>query len=157
GVLPRGQILGEQCRRGGFGPVLAQTDHLTMHDIRQDGPEPLPLAPLNFIQPNVPWPAFHARAIPLREESLFGAAGFVPAHAMADGCMTGRHRLTVHADLLPQTTGDARLRVRELHALRADATRPTDDRSLRIDERHVMRGRAVSKDIVHLRERVLVT
>lgn len=91
GVLPRGQILGEQCRRGGFGPVLAQTDHLTMHDIRQDGPEPLAFAALNFIEPDVPRLAFDARAIPLGEKCVLGATRLPPAHAVPDGRVTGRH------------------------------------------------------------------
>lgn len=42
--LARGQILSEQHRGGRFAAILAQTDHLAVHDIRQHGPEPLPLA-----------------------------------------------------------------------------------------------------------------
>jgi hypothetical protein len=59
-------------------------------------------------------------------------ARFAPAHAMAQGRVASRHRLTVHADLLAQAPGDARLRFREVHALGADPARPTDDSSLRI-------------------------
>jgi hypothetical protein len=36
----------------------------------------LAFAALNLIEPDVPWLAFHARAIPLGEERLLGAPGF---------------------------------------------------------------------------------
>jgi hypothetical protein len=54
--------------------------------------------------------------------------------------MTRRHRLAVHADLLPQPPGDARLSVRELDALRPNAARPADQTPLPIGQRDVMRG-----------------
>jgi hypothetical protein len=44
--------------------------------------------------------------------------------------MTGRHRLTVHADLLPQAARDARLRVRELDPLGPNPALLTDDAPL---------------------------
>jgi hypothetical protein len=53
--------------------------------------------------------------------------------------MRGRHRLTVHADLLPQAPCNARLGVSELDALGANPAVPTDDPALPIDERHGMR------------------
>src|SRR5262249_54571624 len=127
-------------RGGGFAPVLAQPDHLAVHDIRQNGPEALALATLDLIEADMPRLACGARAVPLREEGFLGATGFAPAHAVAHRCVPGWHRLTAHADLLPQAAGDTRLRVGEFDALGADPTRPADNPSLRIDQRHVMRG-----------------
>ncbi len=49
---------------------------------------------------------------------------------MADGRVTGRHRLTIDADLLSQPSGDARLRIRELDAFGADAAVSTQDPAL---------------------------
>ena len=57
---------------------------------------------------------------------------------MAHGRMTRRHRLTVHADLLPQPTRDARLRVREFDPLCANPAAATNDAALAIDERDRM-------------------
>jgi len=54
--------------------------------------------------------------------------------------VTGRHRLTVHADLLPQAPGDAGLRIGEVNALRENAAVPTDEAPLRVHERNVVRG-----------------
>ena len=51
----------------------------------------------------------------------------------------------VHADLLPQASLDARLRVGELDALGADPTPTTDDPPLRIHERHAMRPPRASR------------
>ena len=51
---------------------------------------------------------FRAGAIPRRQERPFRPARFAPAHAVSHRRMTRRHRLTVHADLLPQATRDAR-------------------------------------------------
>src|SRR5436190_8659812 len=50
--------------------------------------------------------------------------------AVADGRVTGRHRLTIDADLLSQPSGDARLRSRELDAFGADAAVSTQDPAL---------------------------
>jgi hypothetical protein len=138
-ALPTGQVLGQQRRGGRLAPVLTQPDHLAMHDVRQDRPEPLAFAALNFIEPDVPRLAFDARAIPLGEECVLGATRLPPAHAVPDGRVTGRHRLTVDADLLSQPSRDARLRIGELDPLGADAAVATDDPALAIEERHVMR------------------
>src|SRR5439155_18042022 len=73
------------------------------------------------------------------EERFLGAAGFAPTHAVAYGRMTGRPRLTVHADLLSQAPTHARPRIRELDALGPDPARPTNETPLRVDERHVVR------------------
>jgi hypothetical protein len=58
---------------------------------------------------------------------------------MPDGCVTGRHRLTVHADLPSQASSDARFGVGELDALGANPAGPTHEAALRIDERDMMR------------------
>jgi hypothetical protein len=72
--------------------------------------------------------------------------------SVTDGRMTGRHRLTAQADVLPQAPGDARLRVGELDALGPNATMPTDDSSLRIHQRDATRGpRQVVPDAIALR------
>jgi hypothetical protein len=132
------QVFGEQRLRRRFAAVLAQPNHLAVHDVRQDHPESLALAALNLIEPDVPGLAFHARAIPFGEERFLGAASFAPAHAVADGRMARPHRLTVHADLLAQPSGDARLGVRELDALRPNAAGPARETPLRVDQRDVM-------------------
>jgi hypothetical protein len=138
--LPRGEIFGEQGRGRRLAPILPEADHFAVHDIGQHGPKPLPLAALNFIEADMPGPAFHARPIPLREEGFLGPTRLGPTHAMADGRMTGGDRLTVDADLLPQAPGDARLRIRELNPLGSNPAVPTDDAPLPIHERDVMRG-----------------
>jgi hypothetical protein len=58
---------------------------------------------------------------------------------MPHGCVTGGHRLTVHADLLSQASGDARLASANSVALDADPVGPTHEPSLRIDECDMMR------------------
>src|SRR5262249_36158076 len=111
-----------------------------VHDIRQDRPESLALPALDLIEPDMPRLPFDAGAIPLRQEGFLGATGFAPAHAVSHGRMAGRHRLTVHANLLAQPARHPRFRIRELDALGPDAARPTPEPPLGIDERHVMRG-----------------
>jgi hypothetical protein len=70
-------------------------------DIGQHRPKSLALTPLDFIEPDVARLSFDSSAIPVGQECLLGASGFAPAHPVTNGRMTGRHRLTVHADLLP--------------------------------------------------------
>lgn len=118
----------------------AKSDHLSVHDIRQHGPEPLAFAALNFIESHVAGPALHARAIPLGEERFFRAVGLAPAHAMPHCRVTRGHRLAVDTDLLPQAPSDPSLRIGELDALRSDPAVPTGDASLPIDECDVMRA-----------------
>jgi hypothetical protein len=48
--LPGAQVLGQQHRGRRLAPILPEPDHLVMHDIRQDGPELLPIAALNLIE-----------------------------------------------------------------------------------------------------------
>jgi hypothetical protein len=103
-----------------------------MHHIGEHGPKSLPFAPLNFIQTDVPGPAFRARPIPLREKGLFGAAGFAPAHTVPHGGMTGRHRLTIDADLLAQPPRNAGLGIGKLDPLGANPAGPTNDPSLAV-------------------------
>jgi hypothetical protein len=64
------------------------------------------LSALDFVEPDVTGLPFDACAIPVREERLLGTAGFAPDHAVAHGRVTGRHRLTVHSDLLPRAASD---------------------------------------------------
>ena len=109
-----------------------------MDDVRQHGPEALPFPPLDLVEPEVPRPAFPARLIPLSEKGFLGAPGFAPADAVAHGRLTGRHRLTVQADQLPEASGDPGLRIRELDALRPNAARPTHNPPLGVGERHPM-------------------
>ena len=102
-IAPRCRpVLAEQRGRSCLAAILAEADHLAMHDIREHGPELLPFAALNFIESDVPRLTCHARLIPLGQKRLLGATRFPPAHAVACGRMTGGHRLTVDADLLPQ-------------------------------------------------------
>jgi hypothetical protein len=110
-----------------------------MHDIGQDRPEALAFAALDLIEADVPRLAFYAGAILLRQEGFLRATRFSPADAMPHGGVTGGHRLTVHADLLSQASGDARFGVGELDALGADPAGPTREAALRIDERDMMR------------------
>jgi hypothetical protein len=99
--LAAGLVLGQQRGGGRFASVLTQSDDLAVHHIGEHSPESLPGAALTLIESDMSRSPFHARAIPLREEPLFGAASFLGAHALADGRLTGGHGLTVHADLLP--------------------------------------------------------
>ena len=80
-----------------------------------------------------------ARAIPLGQKRFLRAPRFAPTHAVAHRGMAGRHRLTVHADLLSQASSDARFGVGELDALGANPAGPTHEAALRIDERDMMR------------------
>src|ERR1700692_3819943 len=85
-------------------------------------------------------PRRHANSqLQLVQKGPLGAPGFAPAHAVADRGVTRGHRLTVHADLLLQASGDARLRIRELDALGPNPAAATDDAALPINERHGMR------------------
>lgn len=59
---------------------------------------------------------------------------------MADGRVTRRRQLTIHADLLAQAPGDPRFGVGERHLLGANATVPTAHPPLAIDQRHGMPG-----------------
>ena len=86
--------------------------------------------------PDMPRLWLRARAIPLGQKGLLRAPRLAPAHAMAHGGMTGRHRLTVHPNLLPQPTGDARLGVRELDPLGSNPAAVSADAALLIDQRH---------------------
>jgi hypothetical protein len=58
---------------------------------------------------------------------------------MKHGGVTSRHRLTIHANLLSQSTGDARLRIRELDVPGPSAAGATHEAPLR--------GRCVSRDV----------
>src|SRR5258708_12727124 len=53
--------------------------------------------------------------------------------------MRGRHRLTVHHDLLPQAPGDPRLRIGKRNLFGANTAVSTPDPSLRIHQRDRMR------------------
>lgn len=128
----------ERCRNGPTGAIIC-VEPLASRCPRERS-EALPLATLNFVDAEMPRAVFHARAVPLGQKGLFGAPRFAPAHAVAHGRMPGRHRLTVHADLLPQAARDARLRARELDPLGPNPAPPTNDAPLPIDERDRMRG-----------------
>jgi len=134
-ALPASQLLGQQ--RGGrdLRAVVTQSDHLAVNYVREHRPEALSLPALNLVESEVAWLPFRTGAIPLRQERQFRPARFTPAHAVSDGRMTCRHRLTVHADLLPQPTRDARLPVREFDPLCANAAAATDEAALPIDQR----------------------
>jgi hypothetical protein len=136
--LPRRQILGQQRRGRGLRAVLAQRDHLPMDDVREHRPEPIALPPVDLIEADVPRLSFRPRPIPLGEKGFLRATGFPPAPAMPHRGMARRHRLTVHTNLLPQPTRDARLRVRELNPLRPNPAATTHHPSLPIDQRHRM-------------------
>ena len=87
----------------------------------------------------------HARTIPFCEECFLGATSFPPADAVPHRRVARRHRLTVHADLLPQVPGDPCLGVGELDALGANPAVLTHDPALPIHQRRVMRGPRLSQ------------
>jgi len=80
-ALPSGQVLRQQRRGRGLAPVLAQADHLAVHDIGQDRPEALAFAALDLIEADMPRLAFHARAIPFRQEGFLRATRLSPVTA----------------------------------------------------------------------------
>ena len=134
--LSPGQVLRQQRGGGSLRTVLSQPHHLAMHHVRQHGPKALALAAVNLIEADMPRLSLRARAIPLGQTGLLRAPGLASAHTMAHGGMTGRHRLTVHPNLLPQPTGDARLGVRELDPLGPNPAAATADTALLIDQRY---------------------
>jgi hypothetical protein len=138
-LLSAGEFLRQQRRGGGLGAVLPKSDHFAVDDVGEHRPQALALPALDLIESEMPRAPFRARPIPLGQKGPLGAPGFAPAHSMADRGVTRGHRLTIHADLLPQAPGDARLRIRELTALGPNPTAATDDAALRINERHGMR------------------
>ena len=62
----------------------------------------LALPALDFVDAEMPGPVFRSRAIPGLEKRALGAARRPPAHGMAHGRVTGRHRLTIQAHPLPE-------------------------------------------------------
>src|SRR3989442_12965595 len=116
--------------------VLPQSDHLAVDDVGEHRPKALAFPALDLVEADVPRAAFRARPIPLGQKGPLGAAGFAPAHPVADRGVTRGHRLTVHADLLPQAPGDARLGICELDALGPNPAAATHDAALLINERH---------------------
>jgi hypothetical protein len=138
--LSRGQVLAQQRRRRGLRAILPQAHHLAVHDIRQHSPKALAFSALNFIEPDVAGLSFRAHAIPIGQKGFLGTACFLPTHAMAHGRVAGRHRLTVHANLLAQAPRDARFRVRELDPLGANPAATTPDAALPIYQGHWVRG-----------------
>lgn len=96
------------ARGAGLAPVLPQANHLAVHDIGQDCPELLALAALNLVEPEMRRPSLRAGAIPVGEKRFLGAPRLAPADTVAHRGMTGRHRLAIDADLLPQAPRDAR-------------------------------------------------
>ena len=135
---PAGEILSQQRRGAHLAPVLTQPDHLAMHDIREHGPKPLPFPRWISSSPMCRGCRFTRVRSQLARNAFSARRALPPADAVPHGCVTGRHRLTVHPDLLSQMPTDACLRIRELHALGAEAARPAEDPALWIDERHVM-------------------
>src|SRR4030095_7043003 len=107
---------------------------LAVHHIGQHRPELLALAALNLVEPDVARPPFDARVIPFSKKRLFRSARFAPAHPVAHRRMTRRHRLAVDADLLPQATSDAGLRLREVDPLRPNPAAPALHATLAIDQ-----------------------
>ncbi len=76
-MLTGGQVVGEQLRRGCFGPILPQVEHLAVDRIREHRPEPLPFAALDLIEPELTWATLDARPIPFGQERFLRAAGLL--------------------------------------------------------------------------------
>ena len=138
-VWPVAFLRQQHSRGGGLGAVLPKSDHFAVDDVGEHRPQALALPALDLIESEMPRAPFRARPIPLGQKGPARRAGLCPSSPMADRGVTRGHRLTIHADLLPQAPGDARLRIRELTALGPNPTAATDDAALRINERHGMR------------------
>jgi hypothetical protein len=138
--LSRRELLHQQRHGACLGAILLQPDHLAVDHIRQYGPELLAFAAaLNLIEAKMARPFLRPCAIPVGEKRLLRSARFAPAHAVPHRGMARRHRLTIHADLLPQPPGDASLRGRELDALGPDPAVPAIHSRLAIHQRHEVR------------------
>ena len=90
-ALSRVQSFNEQRAETVFGSILLQPDHFATDQVRQDGPEVLPLPALDFIDAQVPGPMFGPRPIPRVEKRAFRPVRRPPAHDVAHGRVTGRH------------------------------------------------------------------
>jgi len=139
GALPWIEARGDQSGQAGLRPIFGQADHLTVHEIREHGVELLRLAAVNLVGSEIPGTSSRTLAVPVAQECVLRSTGFPPTDAVADGRMRGRHRLTVHADLLPQTPRDPRLRIGELDPFGANAAVAALDASLPIHQRDGMR------------------
>ena len=138
GALPRVQAVGQQRAQTLFAAIRLQPHHLAMHQVGEDRPESLALSAVDLIDPQMPGPVFRARPIPGVEKGALSAPGGAPAHVVADGGMTGGHRLTVQADPLPKAASQPGMRVRKADPLAANATVPTPEPPQPIPQGHGM-------------------
>src|SRR5258708_1127555 len=91
---------------------------------------------MDLVGPEIAGPMRPAAAIPFRQKRAVGATRLAPTHPVAHGRMTGRHRLTVKANLLPQASRHPGLRLGELDPRRPNPPPPTSDPPLPVDQRH---------------------
>jgi len=136
--LPRGEVGGQQGLGRRRRPTPAQAHHLAVDDSGEHRPELLPFAMLNLVEADVPRLPRQPCPVPLGETSLFGPARLAPAHAMTHRRVAGRHRLTVHADLLAQAARHPRLGLGKRHPLGPNPEAPADHAARRVDERDGM-------------------
>jgi hypothetical protein len=85
GALPRIETRGQQARQAVLRPILGESDHLTLHQIRQHGVELLRFAPMNLVGAEVSGPALRSSPVPFREKGLLRPPSFAPTDTVPDG------------------------------------------------------------------------
>src|SRR6516225_1944266 len=140
GPLAGVQVGGQQGAQTRFATIPGQADDFAPHQVRQYGKEMLAFAALDLVGPQMSWPTFGAGAVPGLQERAFGTARPAPAHRMADGRMTGGHRLTIEPDALAEPTREPCVGVRKADPFTANAARPAPQAAQAIPYRHRMFG-----------------